>query len=128
MKWPCGSCPYREDAPSGLWSEGEYEKLPPYDLPTGDQPFKAFFCHQQDGSLCSGWVGCHDMVNNIGLRVAMANDMITMEQYLEALSYVSPIPLFKSGQAARDHGMAEIDHPSPKAIETGKRLIRKLSL
>jgi hypothetical protein len=29
---PCESCPYRKDVPSGVWSEGEYRKLPQYDL------------------------------------------------------------------------------------------------
>lgn len=25
---PCDTCPYRQDAPSGLWSASEYAKLP----------------------------------------------------------------------------------------------------
>jgi hypothetical protein len=49
---PCGSCPYRKDVPSGVWETLEYEKLPPYDGETFEQPFEAFFCHQQNGRLC----------------------------------------------------------------------------
>lgn len=52
-KNPCGSCPYRRDVPSGIWSEEEYDKLPQYDLPTGDQPPNVFLCHQQNGRLRS---------------------------------------------------------------------------
>ena len=32
-KSPCGSCPYRQDVPSGVWAASEYEKLPAYDAP-----------------------------------------------------------------------------------------------
>lgn len=126
MKRPCGSCPYRLDCPSGLWAEAEYDKLPPYDLPTAQQPYAAFFCHQQDDTLCSGWVGCHDMENNIGLRLAMAGETISMETYLEALHYECPVPLFESGQAAHDHGVVEIDQPSDKTVKIAQKLTRKL--
>ncbi|MFD7961193.1 DUF6283 family protein [Streptomyces zaomyceticus] len=35
---PCASCPYRRDVPSGVWSRGDYVKLPLYDGPTWTQP------------------------------------------------------------------------------------------
>jgi hypothetical protein len=71
VKNPCGSCPYRRDVPSGIWDASEYAKLPGYDAGWPDeQPTAAFFCHQQDDELCSGWVGCHNMVESFGLRLA----------------------------------------------------------
>lgn len=42
---PCGSCPYRRDAPQGLWQPEEYVKLPAYDTETPDQPARLFACH-----------------------------------------------------------------------------------
>ena len=52
-KRPCGSCPYRRDAPSGIWSREEYEKLPEYDKPTAYQPPQVFMCHRNAGCLCA---------------------------------------------------------------------------
>lgn len=121
-KSPCGSCPYRKDVPSGVWAPEEYEKLPLYDGPLITQPVGAFFCHQQDGRLCAGWVGCHDMDDSLGLRMAHSHGHISTEGAQAAVDYVSRVPLWESGQAARDHGMAEVDAPSPKA----ERIVQKL--
>ncbi|MCC9181145.1 DUF6283 family protein [Mycolicibacterium mageritense] len=61
---PCASCPYRRDAPSGIWDASEYRKLPAYDGEAQDQPLNLFVCHQTNGDdpnarLCGGWVACH---------------------------------------------------------------------
>jgi len=122
---PCGSCPYRRDTPSGMWTRDEYEKLPPFDRPTWEQPPSAFFCHQQTGELCAGWVGCHDMDGSLGLRLAAACDAITPAQYDEALDYVCKVPLWASGQEAHDHGVADVDEPSDDAVRAMERLRRK---
>jgi len=123
---PCGACPYRRDVPSGVWMAEEYEKLPPFDAPTYEQPPAAFFCHQRTGSLCAGWVGCHDMDHSLGLRMAAATGAITMEEYEEALDYVCPIPLFESGTAVRDHGVAKVEEPGDDARRIVAKLSRKL--
>lgn len=123
---PCGSCPYRKDVPSGVWSEDEYEKLPPYDGATWAQPVAAFLCHQQDGRLCAGWAGCHDMAESFGLRMLAANGQIDRVELDATLDYVCPVPLFASGAEAAEHGLAELDRPSEKAIRTIDRLERKL--
>lgn len=123
---PCGSCPYRKDVPSGVWAEHEYDKLPAYDAPTFAQPHAAFFCHQRTGDLCAGWVGCHDMDDSLGLRLAFVCGAITEDAYREALRYESPVPLWESGQAARDHGVAEVAAPSAEADRVIGRLRRKL--
>lgn len=123
---PCGSCPYRKNVASGVWAEEEYVKLPPYDLPTMDQPKAAFFCHQQNDQLCAGWVGCHNMEESLGLRLAAALNIINNDAYWEAMDYECTIPLWESGQAACDHGLAGIGDPTDEAIRVVARLQRKL--
>jgi hypothetical protein len=110
-RYPCASCPYRRDVPSGVWSEEEYDKLPRYDGETGEQLPAAFFCHQQNGRLCSGWVGCHDMAESFGLRIAALQGVVSEEDFEAALDYVCPVPLFASGAEAAAHGMAEVEEP-----------------
>lgn len=43
---PCGSCPYRRDAPAGLWHPEELSLLTGYDAETWEQPRTLFLCHQ----------------------------------------------------------------------------------
>lgn len=119
---PCGSCPYRRDVPSGLWAAEEYEKLSPYDNPTGDQPPTVFLCHQQNGRMCAGWVGCHSMDESLGLRLALSFGTISEEDFDAAVDYVSPVPLFESGEQAEEHGLAELYTPGSSA----RRQIEKL--
>ena len=124
---PCGSCPYRLDVPSGVWSEEEYEKLPPYDTSTGEQPPAVFCCHQQPDRLCAGWVGVHDMRHNLGLRLADAMGAMEDPGEIDAtLDYETPTPLFASGAEAAAHGLAEIDEPGERAVKTVKKLEPKL--
>jgi hypothetical protein len=120
---PCSTCPYRKDVPGGIWAADEYEKLPSYD---GDVPEQAtagalglFYCHQQDGHLCAGWVGCHDMANNLAVRFSHRTlDMPAV------LGYVSPVPLFGSGAEAAVHGLAGIEDPDPEGCRKIAGLIR----
>ena len=123
---PCGSCPYRIDTPAGVWSEEEYDKLPDYDNETSFQPGSVFMCHQQDGKLCAGWVGCHDMENNLGLRMALALDMIDSETADQVCDYTTDVPLHPSGTAAADFGKSEIEIPGEKAKRVVAKLQRKL--
>lgn len=120
-KAPCGTCPYRRDVPSGIWVREEYEKLPGYDGETLDQinagALGLFYCHQNDGHLCAGWVGCHDMDESIAVRL---NPIAP-----EAFDYVSPVPLFGSGREAHDHGVAEIENPSRAARLATAKLAAK---
>jgi hypothetical protein len=119
---PCGTCPYRRDVPSGIWAAEEYAKLPAYD---GDVPeqaaagaFGLFMCHQRDGNLCAGWVGCHDMENNLAVR------MHTGEVDPAVYDYVSPVPLFASGAEAAEHGQRDILHPGPLARRKAQGFVR----
>ena len=121
-KAPCGTCPYRRDVPSGVWSSDEYAKLPRYDGETGDQIMAGatglFYCHQNDGKLCAGWVGCHDMRHNAAVRFAPVHP--------DTFTYRSPVPLFASGAEAAAHGLRDVDHPGPAARAAIAKLERKL--
>jgi hypothetical protein len=119
---PCASCPYRRDVPSGVWVPDEYLKLPPYDEDTPYQPPSAFFCHQQNGRLCSGWVGCHDMTSSLGLRMAASVGALTADEVDAALDYECAVPLFESGAEAAAHGLRDVPDPSPEA----QRVIAKV--
>lgn len=121
-KAPCGTCPYRVDVPAGIWAAEEYLKLPGYDGDTIEQviagSIRLFFCHQNDGHLCAGWVGCHDMDHSFALRVN--------EVHPTTFDYVSPIPLFGSGLAAAEHGLSGIDNPDRRARAAIAKLQERL--
>lgn len=117
---PCGSCPYRRDVPSGVWSLDEYAKLPAYDRPTGEQPLGVFLCHRQDGRACAGWVGVHDMDHCLAVRLGVATGSIDDPDAFR--DYETDVPLFGSGLEAARHGVERINHPGPEA----RRLMEKL--
>lgn len=123
-KSPCVSCPYRCDVPSGVWAEEEYVLLPLYDGPLWTQPPSVFMCHQQNRRICAGWAGCHDMIENLGMRLIAEH--MTREDIDATVDYVSPVPLFGSGAEAARHGMAEILEPGARAREMIRALNRKL--
>ncbi len=122
---PCGSCPYRRDVPSGVWSAEEYEKLPLFDRDTGEQPPAVFVCHQQDGRICAGWAGCHDMYQSLGLRFAILSEHLAPGDVDVVLEYRTTVPLWDSGQEAHDHGMRELESPSSSARRVVERLAAK---
>lgn len=110
-KSPCISCPYRRDVPSGVWSAEEYEKLPAYDGSIAEQlmngAMAAFFCHQNNGKLCAGWLGTHKTRNLLALRMRnITNDVA---------NYESPVPVFSTGKEACAHGKRQIKRPSKEA-------------
>lgn len=121
-KAPCGTCPYRRDVPAGVWDASEYLKLPRYDGETMEQFIAGgtglFFCHQNDGHLCAGWVGCHDMDHAIATRLHAVHP--------ETFDYVSPVPLFASGAEAAAHGLAGIDRPDERALAAIEKLSERL--
>src|SRR5215831_11815339 len=91
---PCGSCPYRQDVPSGIWAKHEYDKLPGYDGETWEQHPGIFMCHQRDGQMCGGWLACHDPRHLLALRLASADVDASV------LDYKTEVPVFESGAAA----------------------------
>ena len=123
-KSPCGSCPYRTDVPSGVWDPEEYAKLPQYDEDTPFQPTGLFMCHQMDGRICTGWAGCHDMVHSLGVRIAISIGDLTSDDADALMDYVSAVDLHPTGKAAAEHGMAEIETPTPQAVRTIRKITR----
>ena len=124
-KAPCRSCPYRRDVPSGVWSAEEYDKLPAYDGEIVAQvEAKAgglFMCHQQDGRICAGWLGCHGPGNLLAIRLAsFYEDRLDPAVFL----YRSPVPLFASGAAASAHGKRALRRPGPRAKRMMAQLLR----
>lgn len=112
---PCESCPYRRDVPSGVWDATEYEKLIEYDRETFDQPHGLFQCHQNgrddpSARLCAGWVAVHGD-ELLALRIAVATNRVDPS----VMEYSTDVALWNTGQEAAEHGVAEIEHPSPEA-------------
>lgn len=126
-KSPCGSCPYRRDVASGIWASEEYGKLPRYDRETAQQPVGLFLCHQQDGRVCAGWAGCHDMSQSLALRVAALSEDLDPAVVDAVLDYQTRVPLWASGQEAATHGLAGIAAPDTKAQRVIGRLLVKQS-
>lgn len=124
---PCASCPYRRDVPSGVWHPDEYAKLTDYDQPTPYQPTGVFLCHQANGRTCAGWAGCHDMTQNLGLRLAIGTGDVDEATADAILDYTTDVPLFTTGREAADHGMQHIDHPSPDAVSAMDKITRRRS-
>lgn len=98
--------------PSGIWAPEEYEKLPAYDGETFEQPPGVFLCHQQNGRVCSGWAGCHDMQNSLGVRIAVSTGRLDPA----IVDYETTVPLFGSGAEAAKHGLREVAQPGEQAI------------
>jgi hypothetical protein len=124
-KAACKSCPYRRDVPSGIWDADEYEKLPDYDAETAYQPIGVFQCHQQNGRICAGWAGCHDMTQSLALRLASSFGHISDEDLYATLDYESPVALFESGAQAAAHGLAALENPDSRARRAIARLEHK---
>lgn len=109
-----------------MWAAEEYLLLPRYDRTTPNQPHGVFLCHQQDGRVCAGWCGCHDMDESLGLRMAQSFGLITLDVADAIREYVSPVPLFVTGAEACRHGLKDLENPGPDALKlvakiTGRR-------
>jgi len=115
---PCTACPYRRDAPSGLWAAEEYAKLRGYDAPTAQQPLAPFACHATPDHYCHGWAVCHS---------TRGHDCELLALRLAGVATIpsAAVPLFASGAEAADHGVRDLDAPAPATIDTAARLQRK---
>lgn len=121
-KVPCGSCPYRKSTPSGVWAEEEYHKLIEYDADTSSQPPMVFLCHDGDADrkLCKGWLACHGW-ELLAVRLAVIQGMLDVDE----TTFESPVPLHKSGRAAAEHGLRNLEQPDSKAQRMQHKLLRK---
>lgn len=75
---PCNNCPYRKDAPLQHWSILEFLDLIKAD---SDYMGKAYGCHKNDGSLCTGFVMNQDKrgMQSIALRISLSKNQITVD-------------------------------------------------
>lgn len=124
-KVPCGTCPYRQDVPSGILARDEYEKLPGYDGEIFDQmlagTFGVFMCHQRDGCLCGGWLKTHGPENLLALR--LTRTPIDPSVW----TYDPPTPCWASGREAHDHGVRDTEAPGASARRKIDGLTKKQS-
>lgn len=123
-KTPCSTCPYRKNAPSGVWAPEEYAKLPEYDRPTGEQPSAAFKCHHATGELCAGWVAYTDPIERLALRLGVMRGDIDPATF----DYTTTVPLFESGLEAAQHGLRDILDPGEDAREAIRKLVKLRNL
>ena len=118
-KNPCASCPYRCGVPSGVWDKSEYEKLTAYD---GDIPeqtsARVFACHQQDGTVCAGWLGHRDPLDLLAVRIGITDGRLDPS----CAEYTTTVPLWPTGAEAARHGSEAIDHTDERAQETIAKL------
>lgn len=127
-KTPCASCPYRQNAPSGIWDPSEYEKLPRYDGDMADQATagatRVFGCHQTNSGdeVCAGWVGHRRHPSDLlALR-------ISSEAGPEVFAYTTDVPLFSYGAEAAVHGLRDLEAPSARAQDAIRKITRKKGL
>lgn len=123
---PCASCPYRKDVPSGIWAAEEYQKLPAYDRQTREQPPSLFMCHQQNNSLCTGWLQSHANREHAYdlLSLRLARNLDTAE--VSRVALMEPlVKLFKTGREAMRHGLKALRNPGKKAKQVMAAITRK---
>lgn len=118
---PCASCPYRQNVASGVWDASEYAKLPEYDGDTAGQNIATFMCHQQDGAVCSGWLGHTDPSQLLAVRIGIMTGALDPA----CAEYETDVPLFPSGAEAAAHGMRDYRHPGRKAQDTIQKIVTK---
>jgi hypothetical protein len=124
-KTPCASCPFRRDVPSGIWSAGEYDKLPVYDGEISEQAMcgavQLFSCHQGSGELCAGWAGHRDHpADLLAIRIGIAHKTVDPA----VLGYTTDVPLFASGAEAAEHGKRDILVPGERARDQVSKIIK----
>lgn len=126
-KGACTSCPYRKNVPSGVWAALEYLRLPDYDRPYEAQPRPAFLCHRQTRKLCAGWIGTHGGNRLLAIAFLWMTRSIDKATWKALLAYQPDprIELFKSGREACDHGLRDIEAPSPEALAVVASVLAK---
>lgn len=80
---PCGTCPYRKDAPRRLWARDEFEDLLANE---NSELGTVYLCHKKNGCVCVGWLIEQDRrgLPSIALRLALLRHGID-RHYLDSL-------------------------------------------
>lgn len=126
---PCGACPYRLDAPSGLWTADEYARLAPFDGGDPGDPaaLGVFMCHAHEEQVCAGWAGVYagragTPTELLGPRIGLIAGFMSREVFDAVTSYSTPAPLHSSGIEAATQGMRDVADPGPEARAAGRKL------
>ncbi|WP_425434388.1 DUF6283 family protein [Nonomuraea wenchangensis] len=53
----------------------------------------------------------------LAVRVTLATGLLSPADARAVETYTSPVPLFASGTQAAEHGLADLDTPSPQAVQ-----------
>jgi hypothetical protein len=120
----CGTCPYRRDTPSGVWSAEEYEKLREYDREF-PPALAVFWCHQYNATgrptVCRGWLSTHR--DHPAVRLGLALGALNPEDVAgigeESDTY------YGTGTEACEAGLRDIENPSDAARKKVMDLIRR---
>jgi hypothetical protein len=128
MKWdrtvPCPSCPYRRDAPRGLWHRSEFENLLKQDA---DSLFGGTFrCHEfnkqpkEEHRPCAGWMLDQKKrgVPSIQLRLMLTRNPEAVKCFNKAKP--NGVPLFDSIEEMCRANIERIKHVKPKEYEIFK--------
>jgi hypothetical protein len=78
-------------------------------------------CHQQDGCVCSGWLGHRDPNDLLAVRLGLMRNQIDSD----SLDYKTDVPLFESCAAAAEHGMKRYENPPETAVAVIQKIVRK---
>lgn len=65
---------------------------------------RVFSCHQQDGSVCAGWLGHRDPLDLLAVRIGIADGRLDPS----CAEYSTTVPLWPTGADAARHGSAAI--------------------
>jgi hypothetical protein len=110
-----------------VWAWDDYEKLRPYDAPTGAQPTAGFSCHATPEHYCHGWAVVHSSRGHeyelLALRINWPADG-TPESDVDTLFAFNLVPC-APGESAPDagHGDDLIVHVGRQAVEAvGERV------
>ncbi len=122
---PCPSCPYRRDAPSGVWAAEEYEKLPDYDGEIIEQighprAARPFYCHSTPDRVCTGWLCHRDPGDLLAVRLGVSSGQLDPS----VVDHTTAVPLWPSGRAAADHGTRDVEAPGDDAREAIRKITR----
>lgn len=103
---PCKSCPYRTDAPIGLWSEEEFVDLLANDR---TQMGTLYGCHEyrkrkHEAQVCVGWLinQRERNVPSMMLRITLMSNKQALACYNEANS---PVPLHSLEEMCAENGV-----------------------
>jgi hypothetical protein len=121
---PCDTCPYRRDAPSGIWHETEYAKLTtfsPADPDTGLPNLGIFLCHQPSGvkTLCRGWLTVEQ--DSLAVRLLLIQKRVTPADVFRP----ARVPLYATGAEAAAAGLKDVREPGGMALAAVARLTKK---